>query len=224
MTNIVMLIKDRYILTKQALESLRKHTDCNAYTLTLVDDDSIDFRVVRLLRDEVLAASGNTTLLTVERSTHRLGQLKNLGAFWSEQTFGRKEYIYFSDNDVYFTWGWLDKLVNLAPVATILGGQSHPYHRPLDVHAGWTEHDCLAGVSMLMRSETWNESGGFRRDTALGVCQSEDFDFTQRMRARGLRIGVISPHVVIHTGIINSEGRPAVGSELFPRVPGVIYG
>jgi hypothetical protein len=245
-TNIILLVKDRYTLTKQAIDSLRKHTDRNAYTLTLVDDGSADFRVIRYLRDEALASSENTTLVRVQHSTHQLSRLKNLGAIWSEQHFGKAEWIYFSDNDVYFQPDWLTILTDAATQSMSLGfkiwgGQSHPYHNVLSGFRVWggqsqgvpvdgvnltehevnlTEHNCLAGTSMLMLSQTWDITGGFDRCTAPGVCQSEDFDLTRRINGR---IGVVSPHVVIHTGVTNSEGKPAVGSELFPRVPGIIY-
>jgi len=223
MTNIVMLVRDRYILTRQALDSLWEHTNYDDYTLTVVDDGSTDFRVRHFTPD-----------LYVERSSHTLSQLKNLCIYWSEQHFGRGDWLYISDNDVYFANGWLSDLIRTAKLTerdgfNLWGGQHHPYHKPID---SWissvgmlcaTEHDCLAGTSWLMRWSTWDKYGPFKRDTAPGVCQSEDYEFTQRLRADGGRIGVIHPHVVIHTGITNSEGKPAVGSDLFPRVPGVIY-
>lgn len=231
MTNIVMLIQNRYTLTKQALESLFKHTKCNDYTLTLVDDGSSDFRVQRLL---VECIHSGVSVLSVSNSGHRLGQVKNLGAAWSVAHFGKGDYLYFSDNDVYFKMGWLEDITSIYQRVQgsnymVVGGQAHPYHKPIDSYLDrigqliLTGHDCIAGVSMLMSWPTWVMSGGFKNDTAPGVCQSEDYAFTEEIKKHGGRLGVTYPHVVIHTGVTNSDGKPAVGSELFPRVPGVTY-
>lgn len=227
MVNIIMCVKDRYTLTKQSIDTLRNHTDCKAYTLTIVDDGSSDFRVRRYLNDEVLVNSGNTTMLRVEYGTHHTSRLKNIGAWWAAEHFGRSNWIYFSDNDVYFLDEWLRKLIDLVaryPDFRVVGGQNHPYHHPIaDAGINAKEYSALAGTSMLMSERTWSELGPFRRETAPGVCQGEDWLFGESIKADGGRIGVIYPHVVIHTGVTNSEGKPAIGSELFQRVSGVIY-
>jgi hypothetical protein len=36
-------------------------------------------------------------------------------------------------------------------------------------------------------------------------------------------VGYIHPPVLSHTGLINSDGKPATGHEAFERFPGLIY-
>lgn len=218
-TNIVMLIgPERYRLTRQALETLRQHTDPSSYTLTLVCD-TLDFRTGSLVA-QFLKGDHLATALHVENSGHTLSQLKNIGVAWSEQRFGRGDWLYLSDSDVAFTAGWLEKLANLADFIELCGyklwgGQVHPFHQPrsrgtqlLDT---WAEHQILDGPSWLMRWSTWDKYGPFDRTTAPGVCQSEEYPFCQRLLADGGRIDVISPHVVIHTGLTHLDGHDAPG-------------
>lgn len=229
MTNIVMLVHNRYNLTKQALESLVAHTKRDAYTLTIVDDESDDFRVPRLCSRHEWCAGGGPAFVRVSNSFHVLSQLKNMGAMWSDQYWGRGDWLYLSDNDVYFTPDWLPKLTELAMETEIdafrlWGGQAHPFHAPIkNFGDNMTEHDCLAGTSWLLRWTMWDEFNGLNKTTAPGVCQSEDIEFTNRLRAFGGRIGVINPHVVIDTGITQTNGQPSPGADLKPRLPGILY-
>lgn len=218
MTNIVMLCRDRYRLTQQALASLREYTAPDSYNLTLVDDGSSDFRTQRLLR--VAAEDSRVTLLELMNSGHVIAQMKNLGVAWSEQRFGRGDWLYLSDSDVWFSDGWLKKLT-LAACATephgfrLFGGQIHPFHRLMEdreeVSTGvrghmMCEHGVLDGPSWLMRWTTWDLCGPFERNAAPGPCQSEEYPFCQK-----LRVGVIIPHVVVHTGLTQTNGKDAPG-------------
>lgn len=226
MTNIVLLCRDRYRLTQQALTSLHDHTAPDSYNLTLVDDGSSDFRTQRLLR--VTAEDSRVTLLELMNSGHVIAQMKNLGVAWSEQRFGRGDWLYLSDSDVYFRDGWLKKLT-LAACATephgfrLFGGQLHPFHRPtegvaiLDHGTGVLGHmviECqiLDGPSWLMRWSTWDLCGPFKRDAAPGPCQSEEYPFCQKIvNDEDKKIGVIVPHVVVHTGLTQTNGKDAPG-------------
>lgn len=248
MTNIVMLIgPGRYRLTQQALESLQSGTDPDSYSLTLVCD-GVDFRTRSLVDRQAENEPVTSTVLHVENSGHTLSQLKNLGVAWSEQRFGRWEWLYFSDNDVFFTLGWMGKLTDVAGKSESLGfrlwgGQIHPFHQkkyqdpeiPECAHR-ITEHVILDGPSWLMRWNTWDEYGPFQRTTAPGPCQSEEYPFCERLTLPihpsvaqrteyekyvdgnrnleiigGGRIGVISPHVVVHTGLTHLNGQDAPG-------------
>ncbi len=257
MVNIVLLVRDRYKLTEQTIRTLYENTDPDSFNLTIVDDESEDFRVQRLLDIDKRGTfhflnRHNTSVVAVNNSSHVLSKLKNLGVYWSEQRFGRGDWLYLSDNDVYFKPGWLDTMIDRATYSEPLGfrlwgGQAHPFHQPIptkenleDVEngEGLTEHDCLAGTSWLMRWETWDRYGPFATGNAPGVCQSEDYAFTEKMRNSSLlrkfreldrephpRIGVVNPHVVIDCGITNSDGKPSPGSDLklIHRIPGVYY-
>lgn len=244
MTSIVMLVHDRLNLTRQALRTLYDNTPREEFTLTLVDDASRDFRVRRLL--EASAQSANAQLLRLEKSSHVLARAKNIGVAWSEQVWGRGDWLYLSDNDVAFTPGWLGKLQATALASEpqgfrLWGGQVHPYHLPLlsasNVsmsaglngtlvnNPGWTEHQVLDGPSWLMRWGTWDQVGPLGRESAPGTCQGEDGQWCDRLRELGGRIGVVHPAVVAHTGLTNTAGEDAPGraEREHLRMPGVVY-
>src|SRR5437867_2294071 len=99
MTDVCMLVRDRYRLTKQAVESLYAHTPNDQFSLTLVNDESEDFRVCNFMRGWSHAHS-NCSVVEISNSRHVLSQAKNLGVYWSEQRFGRGEWLCICDNDV----------------------------------------------------------------------------------------------------------------------------
>lgn len=239
MTNFVMLIgPGRYRLTRQMLETLEANTDMSKINMTFVCDFD-EFRLNALV-DNFLQRHDNATALFAVKSGHTLSQLKNLGVAWSEQRWGRGNWLYISDSDVAFLPGWLSKLIMIAENGEPLyfrlwGGQIHPFHQPIkpvEDHArfGYTEHGILDGPSWMMRWDTWDNCGPLDRTTAPGVCQSEEYGFCERLRGPirpsgdfftnpidsakqygGGRIGVIHPHVVIHTGLTHLDGHDCVG-------------
>jgi hypothetical protein len=225
MTNIIMLIgPGRYRLTRQALETLGMYTP-EPCTITLVCD-GVDFRTGSVVGN-FSSHFKDVSFLHVENSGHTLSQLKNLGVAWSEQRFGRGDWLYISDSDVAFTPGWLEKLTTFAEDteeagARLWGGQIHPFHQPIGelTESGigiegsriWgTWHSVLDGPSWLMRWETWNSAGPFDRTTAPGVCQSEEYSVCERIGKNNGRIGVINPYVVWHTGLTHLDGHDCVG-------------
>lgn len=246
MTNIVMLGKNRLSLTRQSIESLYASTPGDNWTLTYVDDGSDDFRVLRYLRS---ITRKNFMLLEVSAgSSHVLSQLKNIGAYASEMRWGRGNWLYFSDNDVWFSPGWMPLLIEAATITEddgfrLWGGQIHPFHESIRTQVnGMTdpvdkpdrfqvdEYEILDGPSWLMRWGIWDLCGPLDRTTAPGACQSEEYGFCQRLLRAGIikteressglevtvfegaRIGVINPHVVVHTGLTQSNGALAPGA------------
>ncbi len=247
MVNIAMLMRGRLRLSKQTLGSLYANTPEKDFTCTVVSDSEDDFRVTRLLRSYL--DHKNFALLEANNSGHVLAQLKNLAVGWSSQRFGRADWLYISDGDVYFCPGWLEKLTTVAICSEannfrLWGGQIHPFHHPINqssehpilcqngelaIPVHMTEHSILDGPSWLMRWKTWNEYGPFSRRNEPGPCRSEEYPFCQRLTAPinggsyrdaeahngqawgGGRIGVIQPHVVIHTGLTQTDGRDAPG-------------
>jgi GT2 family glycosyltransferase len=230
MTNIVLTVRDRYRLTKQTLESLYQHTNPAEFNLVVVDDGSEDFRTRRLVDS---LGKANAAVVELRHSTHVLAEVKNLGVYWSERRFGRGDWLYLSDNDVYFKPGWLTRLTEAAEGTEewdflIWGGQAHPFHHqipgevPYNKRLAVGQYDCLAGTSWLMRWSTWDKFGPLT-GTTPGVCKGEDWAFTERIRAAGGRIGVVHPHVVLDCSLTQSDGNPAPGADLKPREPGVWY-
>lgn len=243
MVNAVMLCYDRPRLLEQALRSLYEHTPREDFNLTLVDDDSKDFKVHKLIL--TYGYKSNSTVVSVHNSRHVLSQAKNIGVSWSEQHFGRGDWLYLSDSDVYFTPEWLRWMIYFAAGTEDLGyrlwgGQVHPYHQPIDrgsryvpslgavipyhVTDGVSERSVLDGPSWLMRWQTWDNHGPLKRDAAAGPCQSEEYPFCESVCTEG-RIGVIQPHLVYHTGLTNSKGEDAPGCKEREalKVPGVLY-
>lgn len=197
MVNICMVARGRERLTNQALVSL---------------GNSNDFNLTILYDGKGVGASKNSAI----------SQVKDRG-----------DLLYLSDNDVYFKPRWLETLIaaiNHRPDFKIIGGWNHPYHRPVDRHRFMLngklveirEAWAVAGVSWLMKWETWDRFGPFDSNSE-GVGQSEDTAFCNRVREAGFKVGSVYPPVVLHTGITNTLGEPALGAELFEREDGVIY-
>jgi|GEM_PF-2044158 len=193
-TNICLLAKDRPRLTDQALRSLYENTDKKSFTLTCVEDASTDFRTTRLL-ERYAADHRNMALISLKSSKGITGQARNLAVYWSEKYFGAGDWLALSDNDVWFSPGWLEKLTKLATFLEpsgyrLFGGQVHPYHQPINnslqeaigTDPLFTEHSMLDGPSWLMRWDTWRKYGPLECHTP-GVCQGEDVTFCQRLTA-----------------------------------------
>jgi GT2 family glycosyltransferase len=227
MTNIVALVQNRPRLTKQMLMSLYKFTDQDSFSLTIIDDGSGQEARRLALHMAKELGSPKGVLVSFSRSVSILGFLRNVGAQVSEKVFGCGDWLCFLDNDVAVFEGWLDQLVQVAKAAkpiSLIGGQRHPYHVPKNPVYGWgiEEVDAVAGYSMFMSWETWDRFGPFDAN-AKGIGQSEDWAFSQRVKKGGGIVGYVHPPVLSHTGLTNSDGKPATGHEAFERFPGLIY-
>lgn len=226
--NVVMLVHERYTLTNQAIDSLYVNTDQDQFNLTVVDDESQDFRVGRYLS----GLEGYRSIITLDGSRHILSRMKNLGVRWSESHFGRADYLCVCDNDVYFLPQWLARMVEAYSSdmgLRLLGGERHPYHGINKFNSYVEFVDAVAGYTHFMSWNTWRGGAGMQafgpydETTAPGVCQGEDQAFCRKIVDAGYEIGYTSPPTILHTGVTNSKGEPAVGAEHFARHPGVIY-
>lgn len=225
MTNIICLVRDRYRLTEQTLDSLYAHTLQSQFNLTVVDDGSTDFRVRRLL--ERVCGRANATLIRIENGRHILSAAKKIGVRWSELNFGRGEWLCLCDNDVFFLKGWLDSMIGSSETGfeagfRLWGGQQHPYHLPI-TDSEYREYAALPGTHWFMPWFVWDDNQQKLISNAEGVCQGEDVNFGNSVREYGRRIGVVDPHVVIDCGWTNSDGKPAPGIELRQAVRGVYH-
>lgn len=211
-----MMVRDRPRLTKQALKSLHasRYEDAR---VTILDDRSLDETQTWLLN---WGDACGADLLRNDRLMGT-GELRNL-VIGSVREQG--EFLYLSDNDVFFKQGWLETLIRCYEFAEkegfrVLGAYNHPFHHPTstrytqDAYA-INEVNALALQSMLMRWETWDKYGPFCETPVDKVCQSEDVDFTNRLKADGGRIGVVSPALIVSTGITNTFGEHIPGWEL----------
>jgi len=226
MINVVMIARNRPNLTRQAVVSLYSHTSPGSFNLTLVDDQSDDLIEVE---------SPNACVLRIGRSNGVVSKIKNLGVYWSEHYFGRGQFLYMSDNDVYFQPNWFDHLIHAGihhgTEYRLIGGQNHPFHQPVGRQDALStilsipirEYGAVAGTSWLMNWDTWDKYGPLEESGAPGVGQSEDHAFCQKIRADGYKVGAVWPHVVIDTGITQTDGQLSPGHEHKKRVEGVVY-
>jgi len=227
MTNIVMLARDRPRLTEQALRTLYMNTHESMFSLAIVDDGS-QIETQRIIQQ--YGRKDNCEVVSFLKPIGIVGFLRNVGIAASERFFGREECLYLSDNDVAYLPGWLDSLrACLAdcnfPTLKVIGGYHHPFHGVKETFGRIGITDAVAGYSQLMTWYTWDDFGPFDQH-CKGVCQSEDFAFCQKIvntPLLGYKVGYIDPPVIVNCGITNSEGKPAIGAEHFPRIKGLIY-
>ncbi len=228
--NICLLVKDRPNLTAQCLKTLYEPYPVPVsdlpFSLCIVDDGSRD-ETIDIIGDYVMIyGTKNIQVIRIEQSIGIVGWLRNVGASASERYFGRGEWLCFIDNDIAFRPNWLQKMTFAAkswtPGPFVLGGYQHPFH---GTNKEWTsvhETDAVAGYMHFTEWSTWDKYGPYDQH-AKGVCQSEDFAFCQKIVKDGGKVGYIHPPVILNCGVTNSEGKPAIGSEHFIRVEGVLY-
>lgn len=221
MINAVMLVKDRPELTKQAIETMFLNGNLDDIRLTVVDDGSRS--VTRdILRDYTSHGIWKIAVIRVEPSRKITGLVRNIGVYFSEQYWGRGEFLYLADNDSYFLPGWLDVMLKAWSWTeqngfVMIGGYTHPYHgslADLTISEGLIiqEHHAIGGLSQMMRWATWDKYGPLDAHS-VGVCQSEDWAFAQKIRKDGLRVGALRPRQMINCGLTNSYGAASVGRE-----------
>lgn len=220
-TNIIMLVKDRPKLTQQTLRTLFRTTPTDQFNLVLVDDGSSDYKetVAEILH--LYLQRPNVAMLQIWNSKSITGQARNLGIYWAEKYWGRGDYLYLSDNDMYFTPGWLGVLTSTldeAPVVSMLGGWNHPYLQPKPdwertvPHGRLFCHDAVTGASQLMRWTTWDTHGPLDAH-APGVGQSEDWAMCQSIIKAGGVTASLKPYRVLNCGLTNSLGNESPGAD-----------
>ena len=209
---------DRYRLTNQALKSLAD-AGLDGMNVTVLDDRSQDATrglVVRWCRDHGAYWIRNDEPLGT-------GQLRNMVMEESRKHFGQGEYVAPHDNDTFFTPGWIGYLIKAYRFAWNHRIQAHgclrspvpplplstlpvtkgswqraklltlrTVHLP-DVLFNVFEVQALATQSMFMSWDVWDKYGPFCDTPIDKTCQSEDVDFTNKLRADGYKLGVVTP-------------------------------
>ena len=206
--------ENRVKLFVQTFESFIKNTNFDLVkSITLVDDASpipiiSEISNLKYIRNEKQSGVGFSKNLAIKQ--------------------GDAKYIYLADTDVYFTENWLDKLLEAYEqnkhYFKLLGGGVHPYLQPRQGEdgIGITSHDAISGWSWLLERKIWNKYGPLDSH-AIGSGQSEDWAFCRKLVDDGYKVGCLKNQVISHCGITNVENKPCVGSELFQRLPGVLY-
>jgi GT2 family glycosyltransferase len=214
-TNLTMLAHARPRLLKQALESLG---DKSQMTIDIYADDPT-IEVHHICREFMQNIEGSYTVVGESKGT---GHARN--AVIQSAQWHRREYLYLSDDDVCWTLpDWLAVLIEAYEEAwvkgyKVLGAYNHPFHQPIDYipagpKVGVYEVQALALQSMLMRWEVFDAFGPFKETPVGAVCQGEDCDFGEKIRADGGKLGVVFPPLLVNCGITNSFGQPIPGWE-----------
>jgi GT2 family glycosyltransferase len=246
--DIIIPVHNRPEHTRQTLESLCKNTPHELYNLYVVDDGS-DEETQKVLWD-FFAAHHSLTEKPWPNEVHGMVNSEAIGPARSRNNMCRQitidnkraEYLYHSDNDVFFAPGWLEKLITAIKlrgnVVKVIGGGCHPYLQNKEVLVN--EHikdlssgeliqigikDAVSGYSQLMTWETWDKYGPFDEGQGgqeIKIMGSEDWAFCQRIIKDGFLVGSIEPEVVIATGKTNTYGKPATGVETFKDHEGIM--
>lgn len=203
----------RKALLHQTIETFNKTVPKNLiHRFVFVNDCSTHLRI-----DDFPKL--NCPLDYILNSTQKgVGGSKNKGIL-RHMFLGRGKLLYLFDGDVYFTKGWMEQLLAVyhqhSDRYKIIGGGIHPFLQPREGEGGEhiTSHDAISGWSWLLSYDTI-EKYGMLADNALGTGQSEDWEYCQRIRNDGYLVGCITPQVVAHCGMTNSEGNPIVGKEV----------
>jgi len=225
--NIIMPAHNRWEHTKQSLESLYENTDPNAFVLYVVDDMSTDDTRERL---EEMQPEKQFNLAISGTNMGPAACRNNVCNIITAQ-FERLNYLYHTDNDVYFTPGWLDTLIEeydkVKDVVKILGGGSHPFHFPFeDLHDSQVKlTHALAGYSHFMSWDVWDEYGPYavsdEHPDHGRIMGSEDWLICVKIKDDGYHVGAVFPEIVHNTGITNTYGKPTTGAEHIKTFEGV---
>lgn len=230
--NCTMLVHNRPRLTMQALNSIGKHEGMNLTILAHNCDSETSEMLEKWFEEQ--KEDGLEYHIQFNNEEMGTGDARNRVIQSSEDSFGRDQYLYLSDNDVTFQVGWLQTLVNAYEKAAeqgfkVIGGYNHPYHLPIaSVRVGYVGADgpqlnadfvvnevyALALQSMLMTWDVWDKYGPFQSTRPGAVCQGEDCEFGNAIRADGGRLGVISPPLLVNCGVTNSFGELIPGHDL----------
>jgi GT2 family glycosyltransferase len=226
--NIVMITYNRPRLAVQALETLRQNTDPELYTLTVMDDGSDEAPNNKEWAQQFPGLGQYQFAWNAERCGI-LSRLRNYGVKLSEDKFDRGDWLYFTDNDMYFTPRWLECLVECSEASErygfgLWGAYNHPYNLPkvdatvVSITTSYyanllvREDDAVAGASHLMRWSTWDRVGSYKETG--GICTGDDWEYGERVKRSGMKIGSVWPRLVWNCGLTNSEGKPIPGREL----------
>lgn len=227
--DIIIPVYNRLEHTVQTIDSLIKNTPKELFNLYVVDDLSTEDGIKEYLR--VASEEFKFKLFTNETNIGP-GASRNMVAKWITDNKLNCKYLYHSDNDVYFTEGWLSKSISTLeehPSVKVLGASCHPYlqssyHLPSSFGKIGIK-DAVSGYSQMMSWETWNKYGPFdesMRGADRKIMGSEDWAFCQNIIKDGFLVGSIEPELVVPCGKTNTYGDPATGSETFKEVEGVI--
>jgi len=134
------------------------------------------------------------------------------------QKYNKGRYLYLFDSDVFFTEKWSENLIQTFEKYKneykLLGCGIHPYlqARQNEGNEDITSHDALSGWSWFLDYEVWDKYG-LLMDNSIGTGKSEDWEYCQRIRNDGYKVGFLRKQTIAHCGITNTEGNRIIGYE-----------
>lgn len=203
-----MPVKDRLNLTRQTIESLFNNTKY-PFELIIISDNSGQETV-----DYLKSISGKARV-TLMRDAKGCAVARNAGMAVAKNS----QYYYHSDNDIYFTEGWLGKMIKIMETSKkigVLGGKGHAYHGAIESRdvGGLGIEICYQqpGFSMLIRRETWLDTGPFLHYPTQELGK-EDCKFCTLASEKGWEIARMKNQVIYHCGIRNTFGGNTTGHD-----------
>lgn len=228
MTNVTMLAHNRPLLTAQAIKSLRANTSAKDYRLTVLYDRCMDDAGMQETMELL-----DTSERWINDKPLGTGGLRNIVincadvADYLPCIRPSPQYIYISDNDVCFLPEWLDTLIEAYDWARAthgviaLGAYNHPYNGPFNLWPFFSntlnrvirigEVHALSTQSWLWRGEDWDRFGPFIETPVGAVCQGDDVNMGERIKAAGGKLAALYPPMIANCGVTNSFGE---------RIPG----
>ena len=220
-TAIILVTKDRFELLQQTINSLLLNTPTELYDLIVIDDgskpDCIDYlnglKAGEIIKDLVFTELGSPA------------RCRNVGAEIAKRR--GYEYLYHTDNDIYFLEGWLEECIRVKenfPEIKIIGAYCHPFlqkNEDFEFNDKIETVDAVSGNSWFISTVDFLAYG---LEDTQGIMASEDWAFCQKIRYPIDSIDPnkkvenfvvrLKPHRVLHTGISNSKGEPAIGADI----------
>ncbi|MBQ7738402.1 MAG: glycosyltransferase family 2 protein [Desulfovibrionaceae bacterium] len=221
--SVIIPVFNKWNLTKQCLESLKKETVGVAYEVIVVDNGSSDETKENL--DSLGHALFGANFTSIHLPTNRnFGPACNLGAA-NAQT----PYLFFLNNDTLLTKNWYQPLINLldrdpsigavGPVllypdktiqhAGIVFSMTGPIHiyRYFPVNHPILAHEktfqALTAAALMLRRDLFLKLGGFYEEYKNGF---EDVDLCLQIRSQGLKL-ICTPKATIFHLESQTEGR-----------------
>lgn len=211
--SIIVVAYNRPQLTRQTLDSLQ-------YSLK---DTSIRNQVI------VVDNQSNSETSSIINSYSKFDSIRihnNRGCAAGKNkgvSHARSDLLYLSDNDMYFSPGWLEAIIRahtIFPEFSILGAFRHPYHGVIQTYKKHgleiEESDMQVGSSWLLTKQTWQEFGPLDETVPTG---SDDAIFCNAVRKSGGKVGAIKPNLVIHCGATDTTRATSPGGDAWSQDP-----
>jgi GT2 family glycosyltransferase len=207
MISIIVLVRNRPELTRQTLSSLDK----------TLSDTTVEHEVIIVDND---SDQPTKRMLGLFPQFHHITSDKNLGV-GAGKNLGiieaRGDYLYISDNDIYFYPGWLDTILKahrLYPEFKLIGAFRHPFHGIQQTvyrnDLAIEQSDQQVGSSWFLSKQTWTDFGPLEENLEVGA---DDVKMCDKVTAAGHFVGSVTPHKVFHCGATNTDGRWSPGGE-----------